>query len=390
MSIQVAKHKPTWKEYLFYNYSSARVFEMDGTLSTIKYVSGEFDNVRNLRSDAKVVGKIEEQFDEYGNFKGVVYDDPIDLTPQPPKRVVLDKIGTFELVLDNETSTYSIVGKGWEVKKEMEGKPKYPVGSRVLLFGPTGTGKTHRFHATANKLKDEGKIDIIEKLTVTEGFEDTDFLAYIVPTEGGGIHYQERSIINSIRQASKGKKVALCIDELNRGSRSFMNFMLTFLDSVDEGNYVLNNTIADEKIVVPQDNLLIFATINLWGKYTWTNSMDEALKDRFQFVEFVTYNFEAEGAMINEAFWEFSGDVKKVIGLIRGLASSGEITSSISTRWVKNWSLHFMNSMREKEDVFKTFQDVLMYRLASVDGMGVPNESEILPISGKFRDCGLI
>jgi len=62
----------------------------------------------------------------------------------------------------------------------------------------------------------DGEIDYAEKITVTDGFEDTDFLAYISPKAEGGISIIERSIVKTLREASQGKRVAISIDELNR------------------------------------------------------------------------------------------------------------------------------------------------------------------------------
>lgn len=184
--------------------------------------------------------------------------------------------------------------------------------------------------------------------------------------------------------------MALCIDELNRGSRSFMNFMLTFLDGVDADHYVLNNFMFDEKITIPVENLLIFATINLGGKYTGTNSMDEALKDRFQFVQYVTYNLPLEKALIDTAFGEYAEQIIKVIKDVRELSTSGGISSSISTRGVKTWCEHYLESKKTKKAIFETFTDTLLFRLAGVDAQGNPNSTEILPIQAKFRDNKII
>ena len=61
----------------------------------------------------------------------------------------------------------------------------------------------------------DGKIDAYDITTITEGFEDIDFLAHIVPT-AKGITYVENKIVTLLREAANGKKVAILLDELNR------------------------------------------------------------------------------------------------------------------------------------------------------------------------------
>ena len=68
-------------------------------------------------------------------------------------------------------------------------------------------------------------------VTVSDGFEDIDFLTNIVTTDKG-IEYKEKQIVHMFRDAAAGNKTAILIDELNRGSKSFMNLVLKMLDPV--------------------------------------------------------------------------------------------------------------------------------------------------------------
>ena len=246
------------------------------------------------------------------------------------------------------------------------------------------------FHTEANKLKKEGKLDYIEKITISEGFEDLDFLTYIVPQPTWGIKYVEREIITILREASKGKKVAICLDEINRGSRSFLNFILTLLDGVDWSNYILNNTVKDEKIVIPMENVLVYATMNLGSRYSGTSALDEALKDRFTEVHFIGYNLENEKEIATNGFGSFAQNALDIVSHVRKESQDGQICSAISTRGLRVWAENFMNSLGTKDDLLSTFSTSLLYRLVNVDDSGNPSKDEIMLIMGKFKELGLV
>lgn len=262
-------------------------------------------------------------------------------------------------------------------------------GDRILLTGPTWSGKTFQFHDVGNFLKEKGEVDYVEKLTVTEWFEDLDFLCYIVMKDGT-VSYIERELITKLRECANGKKMVLCIDEINRWSRNFMNFILTLLDWVDGRHYVLNNYIKDEKILIPMHNILLFATMNKGSKYTWTSVMDEALNDRFSHVKFVTYNPEIENELITQWFWDKATKVREIIDATRKLHKSWELASAISTRGIKMWGNAFLNSLGSSEDLVATFTDTLLYRIVNMDEFGIPNQDDVTSVLKEFHSRGFI
>jgi hypothetical protein len=218
--------------------------------------------------------------------------------------------------------------------------------------------------------------------------EDMDFLAHILPT-WKGIEYKENKVVTLLREASNGKKVAILLDELNRGSKSFLNLILKLLDPVDGKTYTLNNFIKNESIVIPIENVLFFAAMNLGGKYTGTNALDEALLDRFNVVQYKGYNLWIEKD-ISKSFAPFASQAIDLTKQIRQLHKDGEIRVPISTRWVKMWAESFLTTWKTKEELFETFKNTILYRLISVDDSGNPNTEEIAIIMKKFKDLGII
>lgn len=285
--------------------------------------------------------------------------------------------------LDSPESKTALLGERKKMKNFLKdvkkAKESYKPGDRVLLYGPTGTGKTYNF---LEYLKGAGVAHAI--IPVSEGMEDLDLLNYIVPTPAGGVAYKPKEITELLERAEKGEQVCIIFDELNRGSNSLMNLVLKALDPVDGEHYYITNILQDKTYKIKQDNLIWGATVNLGGKYTGTNALDEALLDRFNIINFVGYNDDVEKAIIKAA--GFNADqIKKIrsfVQTMRDFASSGEIRSPISTRWVKVWMEEFMNT----GDLALSFERTLLYRLVSVDDFGAPNSQEIDIIKGKFLE----
>ena len=319
----------------------------------------------------------------------------------------IDKVGRFDILL-NKTDfslnidfqdeivpiTNEVIAKLKNQDREVQ-KLKidvaqqaqgYKMGDRVMLYGPTGTGKTYDFLSSVSAMKEAGLVDDMEKITVTDWFDDLDFLAHIIPTPQG-IRYQENRIVELFREASQGKKIAILIDELNRGNKSFLNFMLSLLDPVNGNTYTFNNFINDEIIEVPMENVFFMATMNLGGKYTGTNSLDEALFDRFNIVQYKGYNADVESKML-DVFGTHKDGVKSIIDTIRLLAQGGEIRAPISTRGIKIWAEMFINTTQTPQDIYNTFSYCLLNRLTSVDDYGNPNQDEIVTILSKFKERG--
>ena len=263
----------------------------------------------------------------------------------------------------------------------------YEMGDRVLLFWPTGTGKTYTFLDAVKELKKKGEIEDSYICTITEGMEDIDFLARIVPTETG-ITYHENSVVTLLREASKGKKVAILLDELNRGSKSFLNLVLKLLDAVDGKFYTLNNFINNEIIQIPIENVLFVATMNLGGKYVGTTALDEALIDRFNFVQEKSYDLEVEKSIIKN-FGAFEKQVEKIVEATRNLYKEGEIRSPISTRGIKVWAEKFVKTGKTEQDLFGTFSKILLHRIVTVDDFGLVNEADVSVVISKFKEIGI-
>lgn len=325
------------------------------------------------------------------------------------KLTPIDNIKWFDVMFNKEDFSLSIdvkwelipINKEWvekirsqfnsyeKIKTELVASASgYRTWDRVLLYWPTGTGKTYDFLSSVLHMQKMGKIDTFDITTITEWFEDIDFLAHIVPTDKW-ITYVENKIVTLLREAANGKKVAILLDELNRGSKSFLNLILKLLDAVDGKTYTLNNFVKNETIIIPIENVLFFATMNLGWKYVGTNALDEALFDRFNIVQYKWYNAKIEDE-IADAFWMYKKQALDIVKYVRELHKEWEIRAPISTRWVKMWWEAFLSSAKSKDDILWSFSLTLINRLISVDDFGNPNQEEIAIIMKKFKDLSLI
>jgi hypothetical protein len=348
----------------------------------------------------------------------------------PPELTKVESIGKYTVYLNKTTFVpyVDMDGKLEEVsaplvaqlKKSMETVQKLKVdvqyqrsnlsfGNRVLKYGPTGTGKTYEFLEACNTLIQDGKLlpENMEVVTISDGFEDTDLLAHMVFVDGKPT-FMDNRIVELFYKAAElhkfdengklvsiedGQKIAICLDELNRGSRSLLNLVLKMLDAVDGEYYTLQNHIKGISVRVPIKNVLFFATMNLGSKYVGTSTLDEALLDRFNIVEFKGYSEDVEKEIAKKAFGKYSKEVLKFLSEVRELAKDGEIRSPISTRGLKMWGESFINSGIEQglKELLSSFNSTLLYRLVGVDDIGSPDESQkaavlaLMETSFKFK-----
>ena len=259
---------------------------------------------------------------------------------------------------------------------------QYTMGDTVLIYWPTGTGKTH---SILQWIRDQ-KISHA-MITVSDGFEDIDMLTYILPSPKG-IVYKEKDIVSIFRKAAAGEKVAILIDEVNRGSRSFMNMLLKLLDPVT-WQYEVNNFVADEIIKINKENIIFFCTANLWGWYSGTNEIDEALFDRFNKIQYMDYNRAYEAELFSN-FWPFASHVEKIVSYIRDLYKDNSLKRPVSSRTIKAWAECFVNSPMDDKALVGTFNQSVMYRLVGIDAYGNPNEQDVWVITSKFIELGII
>lgn len=185
---------------------------IDKATSQISTINSEADVSKEIRPDNAVYEYL-SAYDEakhvktnefipvemVGRFQ--TYVSKKDFTPYIQISETEIKSVTKELVDQLKTSMLTVKN----LKLELVSAPMdVELGNRVLLYGPTGTGKTYDFLSAAEQLIKAGKLDKdgIEVVTISDGFEDIDFLAHIVPTDKGIMHVETR-VVQLFREAAK-------------------------------------------------------------------------------------------------------------------------------------------------------------------------------------------
>ncbi|MEC4683620.1 MAG: CbbQ/NirQ/NorQ C-terminal domain-containing protein [Nitrospirota bacterium] len=289
-------------------------------------------------------------------------------------------------------------------------------GFSVLLYGPTGSGKTFSIiieHLSA--LKKAGSIDHIVMIPCSDGMEDYDLLSKPVPIGPqekmrmmmslskeypdislpviaqtlGDWTRVEGPLKRVFRLAHEGQRIAVVFDELNRASRAARNLILKAIDPVLE-HYELHDFITGDIISVPLDRIQFCATSNIGASYSQTHDLDESLLDRFQSIVFVDYNTELERRIFkNQGLPSpIAQNIMNVAETLREAYKQGHLSAPLSTRHLKNWG----QAILEGADPISSARGMWVNRLISHDQHGYPDEEQLQAIeqvlSGAFGKQG--
>ena len=277
-------------------------------------------------------------------------------------------------------------------------------GFSVLLYGPTGSGKTFSIvieHLSA--LRKEGKVDQIVMIPCSDGMEDYDLLSKPVPIGPqekmrtmmalskeypdiplpviaqtlGDWTRVEGPLKRVFRLAHDGQKIAVVFDELNRDSRAARNLILKAIDPVLE-HYELHDFITGDIIAVPLDRIQFCATSNIGASYSQTHDLDESLLDRFQSIVFVDYNTELEREILRTQGLppRVAEGIMRVAETLRDAYKQGHLSAPLSTRHLKNWG----QAILDGADPVSSARGLWLNRLISHDQHGYPDEEQLQAI----------
>jgi 5-methylcytosine-specific restriction protein B len=160
------------------------------------------------------------------------------------------------------------------------------VGKPIVLYGPTGTGKTY----FAKQLALEACIDYSIH-TATPTWTPADITGSIQPeTEGGEIRYRRRAgcVSDGIQKANKyGDNWGVIIDEITRADISQVFGPL--YTAIEDNDQVIFRNDEGESLTL-NDDVKIICTMNMSDRTV--NELDNAITRRFAMIELSRYDDE--------------------------------------------------------------------------------------------------
>jgi len=244
---------------------------------------------------------------------------------------------------------------------------------KILLYGPTGTGKTFSVLSVCKKLKEERKINDYLLFHMSSGMEDIDLLGKFIPQENKTLKFEESELVKFIKKATK-EKVVIILDEFNRAHSKALNILIPLLDEKDNFVY-LNNYINNEIIKVPSHNLIFMLTANFGGNYIGTYKVDSAILNRIEYSIFVDYQDKLEQELISYLPKDKQKIVLEIRNFLRELYKEGSI-EPFSTRDLKIMAKEISYIDLNFESIWNAIEPIV-YKLIKVDMFGYPDEELI-------------
>lgn len=291
-------------------------------------------------------------------------------------------VAVIDYLLDNDKERESVenfLATNTNTKKRKEGSKQeksnfelaWELKLPVLLYGVTGSGKTHQVLEFVEKLQKSEDVEFFQ-INMSSGLEDTDLLTKLLPSEDGkGWVRVDGELTRAFRVAQK-KPVIILLEELTRSSKSARNLILKVMDSVS-GGYELRNFVSGEVIKVPRENILWIATANIG--YSDTETLDPALARRFLITIFVDYDREKELEILKSILDEKSAVAiyEKIVIPLRKAYQNEELPYPIDTGTLKTFGLLYAKT----KNLLRSAELSFMYRIVDIDATGTPDKEQI-------------
>ncbi|MCL4461190.1 MAG: CbbQ/NirQ/NorQ C-terminal domain-containing protein [Nitrospirae bacterium] len=274
-------------------------------------------------------------------------------------------------------------------------------GLPVLVYGPTGSGKTSEVVMGCLRPEASGRPgNAIVLICCSDGMEDYDLLNRPVPVSPaekarslramafehpeveigslsrlfGDWDRAEGPLRSAFRRASGGERLTVVFDELNRSSTSALNLILKAIDPV-LGHYELFDFTTGERFASPLDRLVFCATCNMGDGYGQTRELDWSLLDRFPGMVFMDYDARLEKRILLDmgVLPDMADRMMHVALSLREAYRMGSLSAPLSTRHLKNWG----KMVADGADPERIARYLWVDRLVMHDRQGLPDREQV-------------
>lgn len=243
----------------------------------------------------------------------------------------------------------------------------------VLLFGPTGSGKTSlvKAYCADNNLP-------YRRVSLNGGVTVEDLVGHWI------IKDAETEWKDGVLTEAMKNGYVIVLDEINAASPEIMFVLNSVLD--DDRMLVL--TQKDGSIIKPHANFRVIATANPaeLGGYVGAKEMNESLIDRFHLVLYLDYSLKAENKILDNSGLSPAQvvQVKELRTKLRQAYNNNTLTTPFSTRTLMNFAsllrtgspVLIVNRYKqhEKKAVGDVLSTVLKMKIAEHDLVGIHEE----------------
>lgn len=248
-----------------------------------------------------------------------------------------------------------------------------PLWKNTLIYGPTGSGKTHMVREMLKVADAE-----VFRINITDGYEDVDALQKLVPTpDGKGWNRLEGELVKAFKSARE-RRVIVSLEELTRSSRSFRNLLIKAMDQ-EEDQFILHDITTGERIEVPANNLMFVATGNI--NHADTSELDPALARRFPICLFQDYNVTEETKLLAaRSSYQMADTLMKITIKVREQYQTGILPAPLDTGSL----IHWCDVIEAGFSLIEAAKMTWLYRIVEKDSHGYPESGQIEAITNLF------
>ena len=340
------------------------VFELNSGCNNIRYMSNLKKSIATGTSSGEVVCKHIKNMFHYLNQTDDLLVEVIDrLDKDHKKGLSIQRVSSGNMIEDTISDYF---GKG----------------ESLFFHGEGGTGKTYEI----KEYCESNNISLI-KVDGHQQMEAIDLYGYVDIAEDGEKCWGDGPISQAARQASKGIKTVLFLDEfalipyretasMKAPFEPYKGFYFIETGRKTRGD---DNILVKETLEVPVENLQIIAAANFGDGYA-AEDIDKALKQRFLMRHYQTSEMKVKKVLTrlceDKGFSE--SNVNKLINFRKSLTELKERGELPITASLRHLSRKILELAKDESNIIEVvFDQVEQFVDINEDGMPIQEQCEL-------------